>query len=98
MTSIREGEQGSAQGRIRILVLEDNEDDAELMIDALRRARLDPVWQRVETRADFAAALSDRYDLILADYNLAQFTGLDALRLARDRGLDVPFILVSGSI
>jgi diguanylate cyclase (GGDEF)-like protein/PAS domain S-box-containing protein len=83
---------------MRLLILEDNEDDAALIIDTLRRARLDPIWQRVETREDFASVVSDAFDLILADYNLAQFTGLDALQLVRARGLDVPFILVSGSI
>ena len=91
-------EEESARARIRILIFEDNEDDAALLIDTLRRARLDPVWQRVDTRENFANVLSDRYDLILADYNVAQFTGLDALRLVRERGLDIPFILVSGSI
>lgn len=83
---------------IRVLILEDNTFDAELMVDALKQADLDPRWIRVDTEADFVAQLDTDLDLILSDYTLPQLTGLDALRLVRARGLEVPFILVSGSI
>ena len=88
----------TTRASIRVLLLEDSDDDAELMIDALRQARFDPVWERVETQEDFVAALQGAFDVILADYGLAQFTGLEALQLARERDPDVPFILISGSI
>src|SRR5262245_45295039 len=88
----------NAPVRMRVLLLEDNEDDAALMMAALVKTHLDMVWKRVDTREDFASALADGFDLILADYNLVQFTGLEALELVRARGLDVPFILISGSI
>ncbi len=84
--------------RIRVLILEDNPSDADLMVDALVQAGLDPSWERVDDPADFADRLTPELDLILSDYALPQFTGLQALQLVRSRGLDVPFILVSGSI
>ena len=88
----------AAASPIRVLVLEDSPSDAELMVDALRQAGFDPKWERVETEAEFASRLTPDLDLILSDYGLPKINGLDALRLARSRGLDVPFILVSGSI
>ena len=83
---------------LRILILEDNAADAELNLHELRRAGFDPQWTRVETEADFLAALDTAPELILADYSLPKFDGLSALKLLRDRGLDIPFILVSGQL
>ncbi len=83
---------------LRVLILEDNPADAELMLHELRRAGFDPAWQRVETEADYLARLDPTLDLILADYSLPQFDGLRALQLLRAQGLDIPFIIVSGSI
>ena len=57
-----------------------------------------PAWQRVQTEADYLAALETPPDLILADWSLPQFSGLRALQLMNTRGLDIPFIIVSGSI
>jgi PAS domain S-box-containing protein len=83
---------------IHLLVLEDNLSDAELIIHELRRAGFEPDWQRVETEADFLAALDPTLDLILADYSLPQFDGLRALNLVQERKLDIPFLIVSGTI
>jgi PAS domain S-box-containing protein len=83
---------------LRLLLLEDNPSDAELALAELRIAGYEPDWKRVETESDFLAALDPSLDLILADYNLPQFNGVTALRLMRERGLDIPFILVSGII
>ncbi len=83
---------------IRVLILEDSRSDAALMVDALRRAGFDPKWERVEDEPAFAARLAPELDLILSDYNLPTYSGLQAIRLVRSRGLDIPFILVSGSI
>lgn len=84
--------------QIRVVIVEDNPNDAELMLRELRRAGFDPDWQRVETEAGFAASLSPEPDLILSDYALPQFSGLKALQLVRKRGLRIPFILVSATI
>jgi PAS domain S-box-containing protein len=83
---------------VRVLILEDRAADAELMLYELRQAGFDPDWQRVETEADYLAALVANPDLILADWSLPQFSGRRALLLTRERGLDIPFIIVSGSI
>lgn len=83
---------------LRILILEDSAPDAELNIRELRNAGYDPQWQRVETEADYLAALDPAPDLILADYSLPGFDGLSALKLLRERHLDIPFILVSGML
>jgi signal transduction histidine kinase len=83
---------------IRLLHLEDSELDHALVMAQLRRAGLAIDAVRVETRAEFARALGQRWDVIVSDYNLPGFSGLEALQALRDSGLVVPFILVSGEI
>jgi len=83
---------------LHLLVLEDNPSDAELIIHELRRAGFEPDWKRVETEGDFLAALDPALDLILADYRLPQFDGLRALNLVQERKLDIPLLIVSGTI
>ena len=83
---------------LRVLILEDRPADAELMLHELRRAGFDPDWRRVETEADFQAALDPALDLILADYALPQFNALRALRRLQERGLDIPVIIVTGAV
>ncbi len=83
---------------LSVLILEDRSADAALMLHELRRAGFDPAWQRVETDADYLAQLHADLDVILADYSLPQFDALRALRLLQERGLDIPFIIVSGTI
>jgi signal transduction histidine kinase len=81
------------------LLIEDSGDDASLLEAALRRAGYAPVCQRVETQQAMEAALAQQaWDLIIADYRLPQFDGLTALALVKEKGLDVPFIIVSGYI
>lgn len=83
---------------LRVLILEDQPAYAELMLYELRRAGYDPDWQRVETEADYCARLDSTLNLILADYHLPTFDVLRALDLLRARNLDIPFIVVTGSI
>jgi len=86
-------------GQLRLLLVEDSKIDAELLIRALQRFGYVPVWERVETPEDFQQALARQsWDLVLADYALPRFSGLDALEWVNASGLDVPFILVSGTI
>src|SRR5262245_29583925 len=90
---------GSEHSRIRILHLEDNADDADLVEQSLRREGIPCSITLVESREEFAAAIYDRsFDLILSDHALPGFTGLAAFALLRTRDPHVPFILVSGSL
>lgn len=81
---------------IRVLILEDQPDDAELMLLALQRAGFEPDWLRVDSEPEYLASLATKPDLVLADYTLPQFDGLRALKLLQERQLDIPFILVTG--
>jgi CheY-like chemotaxis protein len=84
--------------KIRVLFLEDNARDAELNARALEEAGFELEWTRVESEADFLAAIATRPDLIVSDYGLPQFDGMKAVELLRARQLDIPFILVSGTV
>ena len=83
---------------LRLLQLEDNPADAELILLELKRAGFRSTVTRVDNKEDFLARLSPDLDLILADYNLPQFDAISALGLVKESGLDVPLIIVSGGI
>lgn len=84
---------------LKILHLEDDPLDAEFAIATLEAAGYECDAERVQTRADFLARLDDPdYDVVLADYSLPAFDGLTALRLFEEREINIPFILVSGSL
>ena len=84
---------------LRILHVEDNPLDAELLYERLRKSDLRFEVTRVMTRPDFEAALErGGFDLILCDYSLPSFSGPDALALAKENCPDVPFIFASGTI
>ena len=86
------------RGPLRVLILEDNSADAELMARELIRAGFAPQSSRVQTREDFLARLDADLELILADYSLPGFDAAAALELLRERGADIPFIVVTGSV
>src|SRR5262245_55974191 len=83
---------------LRLLLVEDSSTDAELILDALRDAGFAPDCQRVASEAAFLEQLNASLDLVLSDYHLPGFSGARALQLTRERGVDVPFILVSGAL
>ncbi len=99
---------GAAPGQraaLRLLHLEDSELDHALTLATLQRSGLQVQATRIESRAEFEAALGQRWDVVLSDYHLPGFTGLDALQLLRERGAAagshlalLPLILVSGQI
>jgi len=81
---------------LRILMLEDSVQDAELIQELLEAEDFVCEVTRVQTRAEFLAALEDRgFDLVLADYALPSFDGLSALKLTLSANPDLPFIFVS---
>jgi diguanylate cyclase (GGDEF)-like protein/PAS domain S-box-containing protein len=83
---------------LRVLILEDREDDALLVAEHLRRAGLSAIWERVDTEAAFATKLDGEFDLIIADYHLPQFDAPRALEMLKKLDLDIPFIVVSGTV
>jgi len=83
---------------LRVLIVEDRISDTELALYELRQAGYTLDWQVVETEADYLAALEKPWDVILSDFKMPQFDGIRALGLLNEKGLDIPFILVSGTI
>ncbi len=86
-------------GPLRVLLIEDSEHDAELLALELERGSYDPLVERVETGTEMIAALDQReWDIVISDYSMPGFSGLRALQLLQQRDVDLPFIIVSGTI
>lgn len=84
---------------LAVLIIEDSEDDVILIARELRRNGYTLTYERVDNREDMRVALGKQsWNVIIADYNLPYFDALDALKLLQGQGLDLPFIIVSGSI
>jgi PAS domain S-box-containing protein len=83
---------------IRVLILEDRAEDAELMLHELRRSCFQPVWRRVDTEAGYLEQLKPPPDVILADYHMPSLDAHRALELLQGLDVDIPFIVVSGAI
>ena len=84
---------------LRLLLVEDSSDDAELILIALRRAGFEPACERVQTIPALQSALARQpWDLVVSDYQLGAFTGRESLDVVQRSGQDIPFILVSGAV
>ena len=92
------GRESPVTEMLRVLVVEDRPADAELMALCLEEEGFTPAWQRVDTEPAYLAALDLAPDIILSDWSLPRFSGLRALDIARERGADIPFVIVSGSV
>jgi PAS domain S-box-containing protein len=84
---------------LRVLLVEDSADDAEIILHALKQGGYEPVYERIDTAGAMMSALGrGSWDVVLSDYTMPLFSGLKALNLLQAKGQDVPFILVSGAI
>src|ERR671916_77575 len=85
---------------LRVLLVEDSEDDALLLLRTLRKGGYEPTWERVDTPQDMEAALDGTsWDLVISDHSMPAFSSSAALGLLRRKGfVDLPFIIVSGQI
>jgi len=84
---------------LRVLMVEDSEDDAVLVLRQLRRSENEPTFERVDTPEAMKAALDRQtWDIVISDYSMPRFSMPAALRMVQEKGIDVPFIVVSGAI
>lgn len=88
-----------AKKPIRVLVVEDSEFDARILVATLKQGGYEPNWKRVEKTEEMVEALEEEsWDIVLSDYNLPVFSAPEALQLLQKSGLDLPFIIISGGI
>ncbi|HFD81272.1 MAG TPA: EAL domain-containing protein [Gammaproteobacteria bacterium] len=84
---------------LRLLLIEDNDDDAQLLLVRLRRAGYAPEYRRVDSEAELREALDEGgWQIVISDYAMPGFSGMEALRILRENDPDTPFILVSGTV
>ncbi|NLC57644.1 MAG: response regulator [Armatimonadetes bacterium] len=83
---------------LRVLFVEDSEDDVLLTLRQLRRDGYRPTFRRVERAEEMRQALNEEWDIILSDYTLPEFSGQEALKIYNESGSDAPYIILSGTI
>jgi DNA-binding NtrC family response regulator len=84
---------------LRVLIIEDSEDDALLLAREIRRGGYEPVYELIETSEAMKSALArEKWDVVISDYVMPGFSGLEALDILKQSGIDLPFIIVSGNI
>ncbi|MCE1165017.1 MAG: PAS domain S-box protein [Bacteroidetes bacterium] len=84
--------------KIRILIVEDNDDDLALLLRELNKSRYDLYYERVQKEDEFRKSLENEWDFIISDFSLPEFDGLEALKILNEAGRDIPFIMVSGTV
>jgi PAS domain S-box-containing protein/putative nucleotidyltransferase with HDIG domain len=84
---------------LRVLIVDDSEDDASLIIRKLHSGDYDPQYERVDTPEAMKSALEKQeWDVILCDYKMPCFSAIAALKIAQEKNVDIPFIIVSGAV
>src|SRR5690242_17012850 len=83
---------------LRLLIVEDSEQDTQLLLQALRKGGYDPVYERVTSGAGLETALArQKWDVIVAEQNLLHYSGLSALDFVKENSYDIPFFLISNT-
>jgi PAS domain S-box-containing protein len=84
---------------LRVLIVEDSEDDTQLLIRALKKGGYSPLYERVQTSSAMKEALKEKqWDIILCDYKMPNFSGPSAIAVLKESNIDIPFIIVSGAV
>ncbi len=84
---------------LKVLIVEDSEEDADLIVLELKRGGFDPICRRVDNAEAMASALAEReWDIVLSDYSMPRFSVTEALCMVQSHGLDIPFVIVSATI
>src|SRR5258706_385013 len=84
---------------LRILIVEDSQDDALLLLRDLKHIGYEIAYERVDTKEAMQSALRrEKWDVVISDYAMPNFNALDALSILKQSGLDLPFLVVSGTI
>src|ERR1035438_3345654 len=85
---------------LRLLIVEDSEDDTNLLLHVLKKGGYDPIaYERVDNGPSMEVALArQKWDVVVADHSMPRFSATAALDLLKDNGFDIPFFIVSGSI
>ena len=98
-TRLEEQDSTKLKTKLQLLLVEDNSDDAALMLHGLRRTGFEISNTVVRTVADFQRQVKEKPpDIILADYNLGEWRGVETLEILRSEGLDIPVIIVTGAL
>ncbi|MCX6164152.1 MAG: PAS domain S-box protein [Ignavibacteriae bacterium] len=84
--------------KLKILIVEDNEDDLALLLRELNKGNFEIEYELTEDAKGFKSALKKKWDIIISDYSLPNFNGFEALKICNKSGIDTPFIVVSGTI
>ncbi len=96
---LRDARRDAGREPLRVLIVEDSEDDALLLVRELKRGGYEPLHERVDTPEAMDEALSrEPWDVVISDYYMPSFRAPDALTLLRRRGSDAPFVVVSGQV
>ena len=98
-TAVQSSATSDGKRPLRVLVVEDSEFDARMLVGLLRAGGFEPEFERVETADEMRVALDQTpWEMILADFNLPDFSAPEALEMLQESQLDIPFIIVSGGI
>jgi PAS domain S-box-containing protein len=84
--------------KLKVLIVEDNEDDLALVLRELNKGKYEIEYESTDNAAGYKSAIEKKWDIIISDYSLPNFNGFEALKICNKKGIDTPFIIVSGTV